>query len=279
MLELDVKLKHPMIEFPDQVVALPGGGEAIVLHYVKKNAIQIVDKIDKDGEVLMTLYTCQGCDEISGLILIRLKLYVLHGNGRIILISLNTGPPSQVKVYNVDAGWIHQNSWSVKPTFPHSNLLFLTDYIRGEVFSYNLDSHLRNITVSNLKRPSSLSYISQSDDEAAYVVCDAGNHVVRTYSATWQPLTTIGTPGRENRPFSWPNSAILSPEGTLFIADYGNNRISEYTTEGQLLGHALNQSDGIHLPFGLSFSYPYLWVAYGYDETVNVKKYRMYVTN
>ena len=82
-------------------------------------------------------------------------------------------------------------------------------------------------------------------DRFAFVV-DTQNHRIKAYdvaNATWPadnkgPLPThvFGSRGTANTNFQWPSGVAVGPDGHVFVADRGNNRIQEFTfTAGRRL--------------------------------------------
>ena len=69
-------------------------------------------------------------------------------------------------------------------------------------------------------------------------------------------------------------SAVFLYEGDMMVADGENNRISEFTPEGQFLSHLIVQSDGINLPFDFTFTQPYIWIVN--DEVGKLYKIKIY---
>ena len=155
---------------------------------------------------------------------------------------------------------------------PDKDLLLLADQITGEIFTYRLSTRHKEVHVTGLKNPTSVSYIL-TKEETFYLVCDSQR--VRVYNSTWRLVRYIGKPGSADGALSKPTSAIMLPEGSIIIADQGNNRVSEFTVMGKFLCHLLTEDDEVINPTGLSFSYPHLWVLH-HDNRLH--RYKLYVS-
>eukprot|EP00041_Stephanoeca_diplocostata_P035894 m.1281601 g.1281601 ORF g.1281601 m.1281601 type:complete len:1295 (+) comp24773_c2_seq8:252-4136(+) len=92
-------------------------------------------------------------------------------------------------------------------------------------------------TDAQFNRPSALDI---GPDGVLYI-CDFGNHVIRTYSPDEGVKTLAGVAGTNayrdsvdgsNAWFDRPNGVAVSPDGTVYVADSGNNRIRIITTRG-----------------------------------------------
>ena len=83
-------------------------------------------------------------------------------------------------------------------------------------------------------------------------------HLVRVYDEGWNEVSSFGGQGIEDGQLRWPTSATVTPEGNLLVTDWGNNRICQFSMNGDFLGHVLTNKDGIKSPMDIAFKSPYL---------------------
>ena len=270
VLKMEIKGYNGKFKYLSYVEALPGGG-ALVTNYMG-NRRQVL-KVNQLGEVVRILYSCTSCPWITGLLLVGNSVFVLHRNGKIVRIDVNTG--SLLVTYRIDVGGLVQAGLLATNNNHDPDVLLLADYIRGEIFTYRLSSREKEVKVTGLRWPTSVSYVSSSGG-TAYIVCERGTSVIRTYNATWHPMASIGGQGIHDGQLSRPNAAFVTPEDTVIVADTRNNRVSEFTARGNFVRHIMSGSDNIKHPWALSFSFPYLWLVYESKGIYNIRKYGMY---
>ena len=267
-LDLDVTAVNNQITNPHYVAALPEGEAAVV------NGGNQVLKINKTGQTIKELYNCQSCDNIRGLLLLGSNLYVIHKNGTTVEIQPHTG--QLLNVYHIPGVSYIQHFgtlWSDPSKIPNTDILLLPDYRKGEVFSYNLTSRHKQVHLTYLSYPFSVSY-SFYNNSTHYIVCQYNHHTITIYNSSWDLVSSFGGFGYSDGHLIHPYAAIMSYNSTILVSDHYNNRISVFTTDGVFLYHLLTQSDGILYPQALSYYKPYLWVVndYGYQ----LYRYRLY---
>ena len=256
ILDLDVTAVTNQINNPWRVAALPEGHAAVV------NAGSQVVKINKTGQTVKALYSCS-CDSsnhIWGILSLGYNLYVTHKNGTIVEIKPHTG--QLLNVYDISDvnNIIHFGSlWSDPSKIPNTDILLLPDYIKGEVFSYNLTSRHKQVHLTGLSYPSSVSY-SFYNNSTHYIVCQQGRHKISIYNSSWHLVSSFGGVGTADGYLYYPLAAIMSYSNTILVSDSNNDRMSVFTIDGVFLYHLLTQSDGIFSPRALSYYKPYLWV-------------------
>ena len=270
VLEMEIKGYNGKFKYLSYVEALPGGG-ALVTNYMG-NRRQVL-KVNQLGEVVRILYSCTSCPWITGLLLVGNSVFVLHRNGKIVRIDVNTG--NLLVTYRIDVGGLVQAGLLATSNNHDPDVLLLADYRRGEIFTYRLSSREKEVKVTGLRWPTSVSYVSSSGG-TAYIVCERGTSMIRTYNATWHPMASIGGQGIHDGQLSRPNAAFVTPEDTVIVADTRNNRVSEFTARGHFVRHIMSGSDNIKHPWALSFSFPYLWLVYESKGIYNIRKYGMY---
>ena len=263
VLDLDVTAVNNQIYNPRFVAALPEGEAAVV------NGGNQVVKINKTGQTIKELYDCQACyNYIQGLLLLGSNLYVIHGNGGIVEIQPHTG--DLLNVYHIpDVNGInHYGSlWSDPSKIPNTDILLLPDFNKGEVFSYNLTSRHKQVLLTGLSSPTSVSY-SFCNNSTHYIVCQHGRHTISIYNSSWDLVSSFGGYG------SHPFAAIMSYDNTILVSDYYNHRISVFTTDGVFLDHLLTQSDDLNYLRALSYYKPYLWVVNRFSS--QLYRYRLF---
>ena len=259
-------LNKPALDL--NVAALPEGEAAVV------NGGNQVVKINKTGQTIKELYNCQSCyDYIEGLLLLGSDLYVTHSNGTVVEIQPHTG--DLLNVYNIPdvSGIYHYGSlWSEPSKIPNTDILLLPDWNKGEVFSYILPSRHKQVHLTVLLDPSSVSY-SFYNNSTYYIVCQHYLHTISVYNSSWDLVSSFGGYGSSDGYLYFPYAAIMSYNNTILVSDWDNNRISVFTTDGVFLYHLLTQSDGLYRPHALSYYKPYLWVVQSNNKLYRYKFY------
>ena len=265
VLDLDVTAVNHQITNPRRVAALPEGEAAVV------NGLSQVVKINKTGNTIKELYNCP---YIYGLLLLGSNLFVIHyNNGTIVEIQPHTG--QLLNVYNIpDVSDIrhHGSLWSDPSKIPNTDILLLPDSSKGEVFSYNLTSRHKQVHLTGLSSPSSVSS-SFYNNSTHYIVCQYDGNTISIYNSSWDLVSSLGGYGYSDGYLRFPYAAIMSSNNNILVSDYSNHRISVFTTDGVFLYH-LTQSDRIYRPHALSYYKPYLWVVNNYST---LYRYRLFI--
>ena len=269
VLDLNMTDVNPQMTYIWLVAALPDGG-AFVNNYVRSNRTQQVLRVNVTGQVIQDVYQCVGCFfnmsgyeaiAVTGLLLFNNNLYVIHYNGTLLEVNINN--TNTVQVYQVPDVEVMVNSGSLSyhpSVITHPDLLLLADWEKGEIFSYNVTSKNKQVHLTGLSFPTSVSFMNYNS-HLYYVVCESFRHQVRVYNSTWSLYQTLGgTWGSGDGHFSFPKSAIGLPDGLVIISDYYNNRVSLFTIQGKFVRHILTPSDGLSGPQDMSVSLPYLWL-------------------
>ena len=249
----------------DTIAALPGGG-AVIRHYIYNNSTEQILKINSQGKVTQTIYTCVGCSSyIWGLLVLGDYLYLTHYNGTVIKTRVSDGQVVSTSTIPDVRDVIHLGSLSNKPEkIPDKQTLLLCDYNydKGEVFTFKPSTGEKQVRVTGLRLPSSVSYFFYNQT-VFYIVCEEFRHRINVYDQTWDLIRTIGTWGSNDGELKHPLSAIVSDEDTIIISDHWNHRVSEFSFNGTFLRHLLVRSDGIIYPDSMSYYYPHLWLVHG----------------
>ena len=258
------------------VAALPDGG-AFVINGVSSNNTRQVWRVNVTGQVIQHVYQCVGC-YLRGLLVLNNNLYVIYGNGTLLEFDINN--TNTVQVYQVPdvSLMVHHGSLSYHPSvITHPDLLLLVDWHKGEIFSYNVTSKNKQVLLTNLTNPISVSFMTYNS-HLYYVVCEYRHHQVRVYNSSWSLYKTLGgNKGSDDGQLHYPFSAIGLPDGSIIIIDYNNHRVSLFNIKGRFVRHILTQSDGLYLPHAMSISLPYLWLidyqGFGIDTLYRYKLY------
>ena len=259
------------------VAALPDGG-AFVHNYVRSNGTYQVLRVNVRGQVIQNVYQCVRCYYITGLLVLNNNLYVIYNDGRLLEININN--TNTVQVYQVpDVREIrHYGSLSYHPSvITHPDLLLLAIYNKGEIFSYNVTSKNKQVHLTGLNHPTSVSFMTYNS-HLYYIVCEEYRHQVLIYNSSWSLYKTLGgTEGSDDGELWFPHSAIGLPDGSVIISDFGNPRVSLFNIKGRFIKHLLTQSDGLLRPGPMSISLPYLWlIDYHRSSIYRLYRYKLY---
>ena len=278
VLDLNISRTSPVlyiVGYTDIIAALPGGG-AMIRHYIRNNKTEKILKINSQGEVTQTIFTCVGCSSyIWGLLLLGDFLYLTQSNGTVLKTRVSNGQVvSRSNIPDVRKV-MHTGSLSNKPDkIPDKQTLLLCDRDKGEVFTFKYSTGQKQVHITGLDSPTSVSYFFYNQT-VYYIVCEGWGDRINVYSQTWELIKTIGSQGSNDGELDIPQAAIVSDENTIIISDYWNHRVSEFSFNGTFLRHLLVRSDGIYLPVSMSYYYPHLWLVHGdHDKPCRYNLYR-----
>ena len=279
MLDLNISRTSPglyNVGYTDTIAALPGGG-AVIRHYIRNNKTEQILKINSQGKVTQTIYTCVRCSSyIWGLLVLGDYLYLTHNNGTVIKTRVSDGQVVSRSTIPDVKDVVHLGSLSNTPEkIPDKQTLLLCDVSKGEVFTFKPSTGQKKVHVKGLDHPSSASYFF-INKTILYIVCEAWGHRINVYNQTWDLIRTIGSKGSKDGNIHYPQAAILSEENTLIISDFSNDRVSEFSLNGTFVHQLLVRSDGINGPRSISYYYPHLWLAYGEHLKYKPYRYKLY---
>ena len=262
-IDLNTTMTTPRLSSVLYVAALPGG-EALVNNYIINNKTDKVLKLDSQGNIIKSIYSCVGCNSINGLLVLGDYLYIIHYNGTVVETRVSDGHLLRIFTIPDVSRVTHTGSlYSKSDRIPDKQTLLLCDYIKGDVFTFEPSTRQKKVPITSLSRPRSVSYYFYNNT-VYYIVCEQRKHRINVYNNTWDLIRTIGKFGSNDGELDNPISAIVSDEDTIIISDYRNNRVSEFNFYGTFLRHLLVSSDGINGPSSMSFYYPHLWLVDGY---------------
>ena len=245
---------NPQMTWTKWVAPLPGGG-AFVINYVTSNYMYTTQvlRVNVTGQVIQHVHQCVvRCYYIQGLLVLNNNLYVIYHNGTLVEIDINNTDTVQVyQVPNVTR-MVHWGLLSYHPSvITHPDLLLLADYFKGEIFSYNVTSKNKQVHLTGLFLPSSVSFIIYKC-KLYYVVCVTIGRQVHIYNSNWGLYQTLGTGrGFDDGQLYSPYSAVGLPDGSVVIID-NNKRVSLFTIHGRFVRHILTLSDGSYGPQPMS---------------------------
>ena len=268
VLDLNMTVVNPQMTETWWVSALPDGG-TFVDNYVSSNDTNQVLRVNVTGQVIQHVYQCVGCN-LQGLLVLNNNLYVIYNNGTLVEIDINNTDTLQVYQVPDVRMMVHWGSLSYHPSvIPH--LLLLADLTKREIFSYNVTSKNKQIHLTGLLLPSSVSFMIYKG-KLYYVVCEMGRHQIHIYNSTWGLYQTLGGYGSGDGQLNNPRSAIGLPDGAIIINGWTYNRVCLFTIQGKFVRHLLTPSDGLYHPQSMSVSLPYLWMVGNY----RLYKYKLY---
>ena len=137
------------------------------------------------------------------------------------------------------------------------------------VFDSNT-SNTRKV-LDNLKSPQSVR-LGYPGGKKTFAITDHGTYEVYLFDKDWNKLYTLGGYGSKDGKFDQPYGTAFTPNG-LIVADACNHRLSLFDLECKFKQNVLDQTHVKGYPIGISFNYPYVWVAT--NSPVSVKLFRI----
>ena len=135
------------------------------------------------------------------------------------------------------------------------------------------DSNTRTTrkVVDNLNNPQSIT-LGYPGGKKTFAIADSGTHEVYLYDEAWNKLHTLGGHGSKDGQLNQPWDTAFTPNG-LIVADASNKRLSLFDLQWKFKQNVLDQTHIEGYPIGISFNYPYIWVAT--NSPVSVKLFRI----
>jgi len=196
-------------------------------------------------------------------------------------------PSSEPGVYSVTRNQVESFELMTFPAFSPDGLLIVSDPTRNALFSVSKAGVVKFFagstepgftdgqgTAASFNRPTGLAY---SPDGTLYVA-DTGNNLIRkiskdgsveTFAGSTEPGFTDGQGTAAS--FNRPTGLAYSPDGTLYVADTGNNLIRKISKDGSVETFAGSTEPGFTDGQGTaaSFNRP-TGLAYSPDGTLYV---------
>ena len=256
VIKLDVRQCNPDQGYLYDMLPLQDG-TVLVLHY--KDNKEHVSRLSDKGDVIRDLITTN--KEITGFILMSNNECLILHRDNLQSVRIEDG-----QVLGPDVGGLYDGIRI------DDDQVLLVDSDKGEVIMYNMKTRNKHVVIDNLSYPTSVDK-AVTDQGVFYIVNEWRAHTVRVYNDSWRLVTSIGGEGDSDGRLNNPQSARVLPDNTFIVADWGNDRISRFTIQGDFIDHVIKQSDGISDPERLAVQYPYVWVA---DGDGNIKCYQIY---
>ena len=246
----------------------------MVYNYIYNNNTLQILRLDLQGRITKTIYSCE-CYYIDGVLVLGDYLYIIHYSGRVIKIQVSDGHVMNVTTIPDVRSVYHTGSLYSNPDrIPDKQTLLLCDVLKGEVFTFKPSTGQKQVRITGLRGPRSVSYLFYNNT-VYYIVCEELGHRITVYDNTWDLIRTIGSRGSNGGELNNPFSAIVSDENTIIISDRYNHRVSEFSFNGTFLHHILVKSDGIDRPWSISYHYSRLWVVCCYPK-LKLYRYNLY---
>ena len=262
ILKLDVRQCNPEVGRLYDMLPLQDG---TVLVYHIKDGEDHVSRLSDRGEVIRDLITTD--KDITGFILMsNNECLILHKDGSLQCVRIEDGQVLGSGYEVPDVGGL------IDGIRIDDDQVLLVDYNKGQIFIYDIKTRNKRVVIDKLRDPTSVDK-AVTDQGVFYIVNEAGAHTIRVYNDRWRLVRSIGGRGDSDGRLNRPHTARVLPDNTVIVADWGNNRISRFTIQGDFIDHVIKQSDGIRNPRRLAVQYPYVWVAEGY---YNIKCYQIY---
>ena len=235
----------------------------VVLH--KKYNKYHVSRLSDRGDIIRNLITTDKV--IIGLVLMSNNACLaLHGDGSVHHQRRKENGEVLGSVYKVpNVGWL------IDGIRNDDNQVLLVDYKQGEICLYNLTTRNKHVVMDKLKLPISVDK-AVTDQGVFYIVSECGAHTIRVYNDRWMLVRSIERQGIIDGCLKYPHTARFLPDKTIMVSDFGNDRISCFTIEGNFIKQMVH----VKSPRRLAVRYPSVWVAYGAYPSYNVKCFQIY---
>ena len=233
-----------------EVAALPGG--RAIIKITTNNSVVIVNE---EGNIVKDLYTG---DEISGLLVKGTELFVLNGTGTIVQVRLVDGLVLQVYETGLSLLKNYGSYYNDLCSLVADTVTFVAGPTNA-IYSYNISSQTQKLHVDNLNFPFSVTH-GCLNGSVVHIVAENLPPQIKIYDATWFLVRSFGSMGSDDGQLNGPTAAVMSDEGSIFVADYWNSRVSVFTSDGQFVEHIISHA-APYYPVSLSLRDSYLWVA------------------
>ena len=84
------------------------------------------------------------------------------------------------------------------------------------------------------------------------IVAEYGGHCISIFSPTGEKLRSFGSQGSGQGQFSGPRGVAVDDDGSILVADAGNNRIQKFTSDGAFVVAVSKGTVNLINPLGIS---------------------------
>ncbi|KAK2140803.1 hypothetical protein LSH36_1241g00010 [Paralvinella palmiformis] len=155
-------------------------------------------------------------------------------------------------------------------------------YILSDGVSHRVMIHDKDGGVRPLRPGASLEFMNPS-----YVGVGTNDRIL--ISDNWQQqvfvfdengsllfeLSNLNSDGGGGDELQFPNGVCIGHDGNMFVANWGNHTVSEFSRHGKFLGFALTRSSGLRHPAGIAYRRGCLAVTEMSDRHSSVAVYRL----
>ena len=258
VMAVNVNAVNKQINKVFRVTALDDG-TCLVSNLTSDDKRQVL-RIDKEGQTVPPVHVCEDNSDIMGILHSQGVIYILQHGGRITKCLLDDLRRSVV-TYKLHGENLYNGD------MVDENTIILTDHLRGEVFIYHINNRHKDVKITGLSYPVSVS-CRREKHGLRLAVCERYAGCISIYDEGFNKRKTIDSNGRRDGQLNRPWCAIFSPWGSILVADTDNHRISEFSEDGAFIRHLLTK---IYMPVSISYNKPYLWVAAGLGQLKSFK--------
>ena len=253
VMAVDVNSVNKQINKVYTVTALDDG-TCLVYNRISDYKHQVL-RINLEGQTVPPVHVCEHNSFIRGILHSQGVVYIIQTGGIVTKCLLNN-LSRRVEDYKLDVEALYNGD------MVDENTIILTDPSRGEVFIYYIKDKHKDVKITGLSEPVSVS-CRREKHGLRLAVCEYGASCISIYDEGFNKIKTIGRRGRrwEEGYLLYPSCATFSPWGSILVADTNNNSISEFSEDGAFIKNLLTYQDGIYMPESISYNKPYLWVA------------------
>ena len=258
-LTLDIEASYPSLftgMWPFAV--LPDGG---VIFSTQMGNDRYVYWVSNDGMSNNILYLLSF--PIANILIKGEDMLLIKGDGNIHQVNMGTG--NLVDTYVIPSIGTYRNGIML-----YDMLMLGVDKVNGEVFTFDLGTNTKEIKVSGMTQPFDVAFHNDScNGRAYYAVTDKSDNIVNVYDGNWSLVTSFGGFGTAPGQFRAVQDIALSTNNTLLIMDTNNDRVQEFSIEGEFVREIAGSG------WALEFNFPHFYRLYT-DTRQNIRSYQIY---